>query len=537
MAARPTATRVPRCRRAPTGCSCTRDFGFDDARAAGAVPRPARGLAPVPLAGAAGGARLPARLRRRRPQPGLRRARRRRGRSSELAEAAHAHGLGLVVDVVPNHMALVAPEHLNAPAVGGAAARPGGADGALVRRRLGPHRRAVPVAAARRAARRDPGGGELRARHLRPEGADGRSRCCATTTTSSRSRPAPCPTRGDPATPRHGRRARRARAPALPAGVAGATRTRCWPTGGSSTSTPWSRVRVELPDVFDATHALLVDLYRARRRRRLPRSTIPTAWPTRRATSTGCATRPLRRPAAGRPGWWWRRSWRATSSCRAAWACAGTTGYDALRAVQQALVPPTQRGAGAGRGPTPTAAREPGRRSQERAKREVVERAAAARAAPADPGGGAAPRRRRRAASTPARLAEALTELLVQVDVYRCYVRPGHPVDAGAAERLGARRRAGARRPARPDRRAGALERLLLDAATTSPAGRDLVVRFQQTCGPVMAKGVEDTTFYRWHELVGAGRGRRRPGRARRPERERTCTPGPAGRRPGTRPA
>jgi hypothetical protein len=31
----------------------------------------------------------------------------------------------------------------------------------------------------------------------------------------------------------------------------------------------------------------------------------------------------------------------------------------------------------------------------------------------------------------------------------------------------------------------------------------DLVVRFQQTCGPVMAKGIEDTAFYRWHRLVG----------------------------------
>ncbi len=31
---------------------------------------------------------------------------------------------------------------------------------------------------------------------------------------------------------------------------------------------------------------------------------------------------------------------------------------------------------------------------------------------------------------------------------------------------------------------------------------RELAVRFQQTCGPVMAKGVEDTAFYRWHRLV-----------------------------------
>src|SRR5680860_889507 len=32
-----------------------------------------------------------------------------------LAGTAHGHGLGVVVDVVPNHMAFVAPEHASAP--------------------------------------------------------------------------------------------------------------------------------------------------------------------------------------------------------------------------------------------------------------------------------------------------------------------------------------------------------------------------------------------------------------------------------------
>ena len=30
----------------------------------------------------------------------------------------------------------------------------------------------------------------------------------------------------------------------------------------------------------------------------------------------------------------------------------------------------------------------------------------------------------------------------------------------------------------------------------------DFAVRLQQTWGPVMAKGIEDTAFYRWHRLV-----------------------------------
>ena len=33
----------------------------------------------------------------------------------DLAGTAREHGMGLVVDVVPNHMAFVAPEHVNAP--------------------------------------------------------------------------------------------------------------------------------------------------------------------------------------------------------------------------------------------------------------------------------------------------------------------------------------------------------------------------------------------------------------------------------------
>jgi (1->4)-alpha-D-glucan 1-alpha-D-glucosylmutase len=39
-------------------------------------------------------------------------------------------------------------------------------------------------------------------------------------------------------------------------------------------------------------------------------------------------------------------------------------------------------------------------------------------------------------------------------------------------------------------------------AADPGTCGAELIVRFQQTCDPVMAKGVEDTAFYRWSRLV-----------------------------------
>jgi (1->4)-alpha-D-glucan 1-alpha-D-glucosylmutase len=38
--------------------------------------------------------------------------------------------------------------------------------------------------------------------------------------------------------------------------------------------------------------------------------------------------------------------------------------------------------------------------------------------------------------------------------------------------------------------------------AIDEQARHELIVRFQQTCGPVMAKGIEDTAFYRWFRLT-----------------------------------
>jgi len=100
------------------------------------------------------------------------------------------------------------------------------------------------------------------------------------------------------------------------------------------------------------------------------------------------------------------------------------------------------------------------------------------------------------------RLAEELSELLVHVDAYRAYVRPGHDVAPDSVSRI--HRLCDRAAQARPDMAETftQLRRLLLDSHATSSAGRELVVRFGQTCGPVMAKGVEDTTFYRWHRLV-----------------------------------
>ncbi len=84
----------------------------------------------------------------------------------------------------------------------------------------------------------------------------------------------------------------------------------------------------------------------------------------------------------------------------------------------------------------------------------------------------------------------ALAELLVAFPVYRSYLP-----DAGADHLAAALRSA---RSARPDL-AGALDAL---APRLADPADELCVRFQQTSGAVMAKGVEDTAFYRYTRFV-----------------------------------
>jgi (1->4)-alpha-D-glucan 1-alpha-D-glucosylmutase len=97
---------------------------------------------------------------------------------------------------------------------------------------------------------------------------------------------------------------------------------------------------------------------------------------------------------------------------------------------------------------------------------------------------------------------EALVELLVAFDVYRAYVVPGEPPSPAAREHV---ERAAARaRQALPER-ADEVELLVDFALGRRGRGRrrdEFCVRFQQTCGPVMAKGVEDTAFYRYLRLA-----------------------------------
>ena len=100
-----------------------------------------------------------------------------------------------------------------------------------------------------------------------------------------------------------------------------------------------------------------------------------------------------------------------------------------------------------------------------------------------------------------------LTEVLAAFPVYRAYVHPGEfPAQAAKAEIWraveGARRALPKRlRGLAADLGAAALGKL---RPVSGAAGRvgEFAVRFQQTTGPVQAKGVEDTACYRWSRLI-----------------------------------
>ncbi|HET8987389.1 MAG TPA: malto-oligosyltrehalose synthase [Humibacillus sp.] len=102
---------------------------------------------------------------------------------------------------------------------------------------------------------------------------------------------------------------------------------------------------------------------------------------------------------------------------------------------------------------------------------------------------------------------EVIEAMLVGMDRYRVYIRPGvpaEPADAAELESTAARGwREGAEEPARPVVEA-VIDLALGQAAPVDRAAQDeFVVRFQQTCGPAMAKAIEDTAYYRYVRLVG----------------------------------
>jgi len=263
-------------------------------------------------------------------------------------------------------------------------------------------------------------------------------------------------------------------------------------------------IRVEDPAVFDATHELITSL--------VADGTVdglridhpdgladPRGYLDRLAAATGGAwvvVEKILAPAEELPD---------------DWATAGSTGYEAMWRVQQVFVDPggaNELGALMHRvaGDAPDAL--PG--LVDEAKRQIVTGPLYAEVDRlADLAADICRDDVRLRDHTRRSLHDCLVELLVAADRYRYYVVPGSPVspDAKAAfeECVGR---------ARANLEGDRLETLdllaeMLLGHEVGSAGRtherrrgELVVRFQQTCGAVMAKGVEDTAFYRWTHLV-----------------------------------
>ncbi|NEM04852.1 malto-oligosyltrehalose synthase [Geodermatophilus normandii] len=235
-------------------------------------------------------------------------------------------------------------------------------------------------------------------------------------------------------------------------------------------------LRVEDPEVFDATHELVLRLVEqgavdGLRIDHPDGLADPKGYLDRLAEASGgrwTVVEKILEPGEDLPG---------------SWRCAGTTGYDALAEVDEILVDP------AGEAALTALDTELSGRPVDYAqlvhdcKREVTDGSLGSEVA--------------RLVRVIGELSgvdreqqtEALAELLATFDVYRSYLPDGREhLDAAVS----------AVRDRRPDLVAAvdALHPVL------AQAGTEAATRFEQTSGPVMAKGVEDSAYYRWARFV-----------------------------------
>ncbi len=262
-------------------------------------------------------------------------------------------------------------------------------------------------------------------------------------------------------------------------------------------------VRVEDPEVFEATHRLLLDLVAdgsvdGLRIDHPDGLADPRGYLARLAEATGDAWVVVEKILEG------------AEQLAEDWRCAGTTGYDALQRVGGVFVDPAGASPLTGLLVELTGGTADVEAVVEQAKREVVEHGQYAETHRlVDLLTGICHDDIRLRDHTRRALADAVTELLVAMDRYRAYVVPGELAPASSQRVVEAAFEHA--RPHLPEHQLDTLElvRDLVLGREVGTAGRvdeprraELVVRFQQTCGPVMAKGIEDTAFYRWFRLT-----------------------------------
>jgi (1->4)-alpha-D-glucan 1-alpha-D-glucosylmutase len=235
-------------------------------------------------------------------------------------------------------------------------------------------------------------------------------------------------------------------------------------------------LRVEDPAIFDATHALVLELVG-----KGAVDALRIDHPDGLADPKGY----LDRLAEASGGRWTvvEKILEPGEELPESWAAAGTTGYDALAEADEVLVDPAGEGALSALDTELAGGTVDYVQLVRDCKREVTDGMLGSevnrlvRVIGELPGVDAGQEK------------EALAELLAAFPVYRSYLPDGREhLDATVA----------AVRDRRPDLVAA------LDALhpVLAQAGTEAATRFEQTSGPVMAKGVEDSAYYRWARFV-----------------------------------
>lgn len=229
-------------------------------------------------------------------------------------------------------------------------------------------------------------------------------------------------------------------------------------------------VRQEDPEVFEATHALVLSLVR---------EGLVDALRIDHPDGLADPLQYFERLRAGGASVVWIEKILKSSESLREWPVAGTVGYEFLNDACGVFVDPAAEapftslwGALSGdRRPFPEVALEAKREQASGTFTPEIERLA-------------------RLVDVPGGV-EALAAGVASFPVYRSYLRPGQPVSQADREVIGEV----------PDLPSEVAE-LLLGEHAGGPGAEEFVVRFQQTTPPVVAKGIEDTAFYRYGRLL-----------------------------------
>ncbi|MCI5825378.1 MAG: malto-oligosyltrehalose synthase [Arcanobacterium sp.] len=264
-------------------------------------------------------------------------------------------------------------------------------------------------------------------------------------------------------------------------------------------------IRVEDDAVFAHSHQLLLELYRAG---------LIDGFRIDHPDGLADPREYLRKLHRATEGAWIvaEKILEGTETLPSDWPCAGTTGYDSARRIQGLFTDPSGLAALTQSYVEISGNTAGVENTQIQAKRDIIatslyseiDRLATLVAEICH-------RDVRLRDHTFRSIRQAIAALAVHMDRYRAYVVPGETAPA-AQEAVVRAAQEGAERALDPELRDTlALVADLFLGKEVGSAGRThnadratAIIRFQQLTGPVMAKGVEDTTFYRYTALLSA---------------------------------